>query len=189
MELSSGVSVSIRTSLTCLSLTACLLGQGTDRLTLEALAHPTLKQTYVGTPPSQLEWLPDGALSQSRREGDQMAFLRVDPASGLSKPLFERSRMQAALVAAGASEDDAKTALGRGTFTWNDDHRAFLVEVGDRVFVVDVQATQARRLEARKPEEPGFSPDGTQVAYLRGNDLYRTEVATGREIRLTTGGG
>jgi dipeptidyl-peptidase-4 len=181
--------VSIRTSLTCLSLTACLLGQGTDRLTLEALAHPTLKQTYVGTPPSQLEWLPDGTLMQSRREGDQVAFLRVDPASGLSRPLFERSRMQAALVAAGASEDDAKTALGRGTFTWNDDRSAFLVEVGNRVFVVDVQATKARRLEARKPEEPSFSPDGTQVAYLRGNDLYRTEVATGRETRLTTGGG
>ena len=188
MESSPGVSVSIRTSLTCLSLAACLLGQGTERLTLEALAHPTLNQTYAGLPMTHLEWLPDGTLMQTRREGDQLTFLRVDPPTGGSKPLLEVGRIQAALVAAGVPETDARIALGRGTFTWNDDHTAFLLDVADQFFVVDVKGMAARHLADGKLEEATFSPDGTQLAYLHGNDLYCAEVATGRETRLTTGG-
>jgi dipeptidyl-peptidase 4 len=33
-----------------------------------------------------------------------------------------------------------------------------------------------------------FSPDGRQVAFVRGNDLHVTDLATGRERRLTTDG-
>ena len=178
----------LRTSLTCLSLAACLLGQGTGRLTLEALAHPTLKQTYAGMPTTRMEWLPDGALMQSRREGDQVTLLRVDPTTGGSKLLLDGDRIQAALVAAGVPETDARAALGCGTFTWNDNGTAFLVDVADQLFMVDVKRVSARRLAGGNPEEPTFSPDGTQVAYLRGNDLYCAEVATGQEVRLTTGG-
>ena len=72
----------LRTSLTCLSLAACLLGQGTGRLTLEALAHPTLKQTYAGMPTTRIEWLPDGALMQSRWDGGPVTIFRVDPTTG-----------------------------------------------------------------------------------------------------------
>ena len=174
-----GVPVSIRTSLTCLSLAACLLGQGTEHLTLEGLAHPTLKQTYAGMPTPQMEWLPDGDLAVPAG-GDQVTLLRVDSATWESKPLLEGGRIQTALVAVGVPEADARTVLGRGAFIWNDQHGAFLVEVGNLTFVVDVKAAHTRRFEVGKPEEPCFSPDGTQVAYLRGNDLFRTEVATGR---------
>ena len=74
----------VRASLACLLLASSLWAQGTERLTLESLAHPTLKRTYAGM--------------------------------------------------------------------------------------------------------PTYSPDGAQVAYLRNNDLYCVEIATGREIRLTHGG-
>jgi dipeptidyl-peptidase-4 len=177
-----------RTSLICLSLVSCLLGQGTGRITLEGLAHPTQKQTYAGLPPTRLEWLPDGALLQVRQEGSQTDLLRVEPATGEARPLFEAGRIEAALVGAGMAEADAKAALGRGSFTWNDDHTAFLVEAAAQLFVVDLKRGTARHLTGGRPEEPAFSPDGTQVAYLRGNDLYRVEVATARECRLTTGG-
>lgn len=180
--------MSIRTSLACLSLAASLLGQGTERITLEALAHPTLKQTYVGMPPSQLEWLPDGGLQQSRREADQLTLLRVDPATWGTEPLLGRDRLQAALVGAGASASDAKAALGRGAFSWNDAHTAFLAPVADHYFVVDAEGRFAKQLVDGPLEDPSFSPDGAQVAYLRRNDIYCTEVATGREIRLTSGG-
>jgi dipeptidyl-peptidase-4 len=33
-----------------------------------------------------------------------------------------------------------------------------------------------------------FSPDSRRVAYVRGNDLYVTELATGRATRLTADG-
>ena len=180
--------MSFRASLACLFLVSLLLGQGTERLTLEAIAHPTLKKTFVGTPSTRLEWLPDGSLMQTRREGDQVALLRVEPTTWEAKPLIESAPLQAALVAAGAAEAEARTALGRGSLTWNEGRSAFLITVADSLFHVDVKASAAKRLAGGRPDEATFSPDGTQVAYLRGNDLYRVAVATPKETRLTSGG-
>ncbi|HEX7554287.1 MAG TPA: hypothetical protein VF378_12100, partial [Geothrix sp.] len=160
--------MSFRTTLACLLLASCLLGQGVERLTLEALAHPTQKKTYVGMPTTRLEWLPDGALLQTRRDGDQTTLLRVDATTWASSPPLESSRLLAALLAARAPEAEAKTALGRGAYLWNEQHTAFLLEVVDQLFCLDVKAASARRLAGGRPEEPAFSPDGTQVAYLRG---------------------
>ena len=39
-----------------------------------------------------------------------------------------------------------------------------------------------------KEDEALLSPDNKQVAYLKGNDMYVTDVATAKETRLTTGG-
>ena len=180
--------MSSRATLACLFLASCLLGQGTERLTLESLAHPTLKKTYAGMPATRLEWLPEGALLQTKREGDQVTLLHVDPVTWEAKPLLEAAPLQAALVAAGATDAHAKAALGRGSFVWNEGRSAFLLDVADQLFLLDVKAAAAKRLADRKPEEPSFSPDGKQVAFLRGNDLYRVEVASGKETRLTTGG-
>jgi dipeptidyl-peptidase-4 len=178
-----------RASLACLILVASLLGQGTGRLTLETLAHPTLKKTFVGTSATQLEWLPDGALLQTLREGEQLTLLQVDPATWASKPLAEPTLLQTALVRAGLPEAEAKAALGRGRYIWNEPHTAFLVEAAEQIFYLDVKAATAIRLIGGSADEPAFSPDGAQVAFLRGNDLYRVEVATAQETRLTTGGG
>ncbi len=180
--------MSFRASLVSLLLASCLLGQGTERITLEFLAHPTQKKTYVGMPTSRLEWLPDGTLMQTKREGDQVTLLQVNPTTWESKPLLAAAPLQAALVAAGASEAEAKTALGRGSFVWNEGRSAFLLSVGEQVYLVDVKGATAKRVLSGKPDEPTFSPDGTQVAYLRGNDLYRVDLASGKETRLTTGG-
>ncbi len=181
--------MSLRAALACLTLASCLLGQGTERITLEALAHPTLKKTYAGLPATRLEWLPDGALLQTRREGTKVSLLRIDPMTWEAKPLFESDRLQTALLSAGAPEAATRTALERGSFTWSVDRSAFLLQVADDLFLVDLKGTATKRLAGDKPEEPTFSPDGSQVAYLRGNDLYRMDLATAEETRLTTGGG
>ena len=36
--------------------------------------------------------------------------------------------------------------------------------------------------------DPRFSPDGRQVAYVRANDLYVADVASGKQRQLTRGG-
>jgi len=178
----------IRPSLACLFLASWLLGQGTERLSLEALGHPTQKKALVAMPPTRLEWLPDGALLQTRREGEQQLLLRVDSRTWEARPLADPARLQAALLAAGLPEAEARSALGRGGFIWNEARTAFLLEAAEQLYFLDMNTLAAKRLLGGKSGEPSFSPDGTQVAFLRDNDLYRVEVATGREIRLTTGG-
>ena len=178
----------LRTTLACLLCLPTLIGQGTERLTLESIAHPTQKKAYVGAPSTRLEWLPDGALLQTRREGGQIQLLRVDPSSWKEKPLLDASRLEAALVEAGALAAKAKEALGHPAFTWNQCHSAFLVTVADALYLVEAERVAAKRLVPGEVDEPTFSPDGTWVAYLRENDLYAVPIASGREIRLTTGG-
>lgn len=180
--------MSVRALLASLLLVPGLLGQDSRQLTLESIAHPTKRVAYAGAPSTRLDWLPDGALVQTKREGDQVALLRVDPLTWEAKPLLEAGPLQAALVAAGAPESAARAALGRGSFVWNEARSAFLLDVTGDLFLVDVKAARARRLAGGKPDEPTFSPDGTQVAYLRGNDLYRVDLATAQETRLTRGG-
>ena len=179
----------VRTLLACLILVQSLMGQEAGRLTLEAVAHPTKRVAYAGAPATRLDWLPDGALVQTRRDGDRVALDRVDPRTWTTTPLLDAGRLRAALVAAGAGEAEARAALGRGAFVWNSARSAFLLEAAGGLFLVDLSVAAAQRVATGKPEEPEFSPDGRRVAYLRGSDLYCVDLATAQETRLTTGGG
>jgi len=168
-----------------------LSAQAPSRLTLEAIAHPTKRVAYAGAPPARLDWLPDGALVQTERTNGTVAFLRVDPATGARTPLLDAARLKTALTAAGAADGAAQAALGKGAFTWNADRSAFVLEVAEDLYLVDLGTAKARRLTDQPglEDEPSFSPDGHQVAFLRGHDLYRVDLTSGAETRLTTGGG
>ena len=176
-----------------LLLCAGLTAQDPSRLTLESLYHPAKKVNYVEVPSTRLQWLKDGDLLETRldRATGSVALLRVDPATFEAKPLMDGDKVLEALKTAGAEEQAAKTALGRAAFTWNGDRSAFLADVAEDLYLVDLKALAARRLThaAGSEDEASFSPDGTHVAFLRGNDLYVVATADAKEARLTTGGG
>jgi dipeptidyl-peptidase-4 len=169
-----------------------LAAQAPAPLSLERLYHPTRKVAYLEPAPMRLSWLPDGALLETRpeRTTGEVQLARIDPATWKRSPLLPASRVLEALRAAGAGEAAAKAALGRGAFTWNPDQSGFLVTLEEDLFHVDLKAMSARRL-TRTPsaeEEATYSPDGSRVAFLRGNDLHVVEVDSARETPLTTGG-
>lgn len=162
------------------------------RLTLEGLYHPTERRPVVGGVATQLAWLSDGVLQETRlnRATGGVELVRVDPQSWEGKPLLDEAATLSALLKAGAAEGDAKAALAGGGLVWSEQRTSFVVAVGDDLFHVGLADGQGRRLTnaAGSEDEATYSPDGARVAYVRGSDLYVATVADGVETRLTRDG-
>ena len=163
-----------------------LTAQDAGQLSLEHLFHPKQRLEYLSTPAFRLSWLPDGHLLENRK--GQLA--RIDPETWKTEPFVAATALRAALEKAGASEADAKAAADQGQFQWTEGMDTFLVRVGKDLFHVNLKGLVTRRLtrDGALREVPTFSPDGSRLAYLRGNDLYALEIATAQETRLTEGG-
>jgi dipeptidyl-peptidase-4 len=79
-------------------------------------------------------------------------------------------------------------------YQWSPDSRALLVPLAGDLYYYDLARPAAgavRRLTATEAFEtdPKFSPRGRYVSFVRDQDLFAVDVATGAERRLTTGGG
>jgi dipeptidyl-peptidase-4 len=79
-------------------------------------------------------------------------------------------------------------------YQWSPDSRALLFPLAGDLYHYDLAkpgARAVRRLTATESFEtdPRYSPRGRYVSFVREQDLYLVEVATGRERRLTSGGG
>lgn len=79
-------------------------------------------------------------------------------------------------------------------YQWAPDGRALLFPLGGDLYYYDLSqpaARAARRLTATPAYETDakISPRGRYVSFIREQDLYAIEIATGIERRLTTGGG
>ncbi len=88
-------------------------------------------------------------------------------------------------------ERQRQTARGIASYRLSRDGRRILVPLSGRLFVIERASGAVRELASTAgfPIDPRFSPDGTQIACVRNQDLYVTDVASRRERRLTEGGG
>ena len=176
--------------LACLIPFLFLGAQEPGKLTVDSVFHPKDKVTYLEPEGERFAWRKDGTLLEERVQKEKVVeLLRVDPATWEARSLLTAAQATAALVAAGADPVEAAAAF-RGGFHWNHAQDAFLIAVGQELYVLDVVKGQARPVSEAPgaKDAPQWSPDGARVAYLRGNDLYVAELATGKETRLTTGG-
>jgi len=143
------------------------------------------------------------------RDGRNVLFLRSGPRSFV-QDLYqydlatrrERALLTAESILRGAEEvltpeerarreRQRQTARGIASYELSRDGRRILVPLSGQLFVIERASGAVRELEgaAGFPIDPHFSPDGTRIACVRDHDLYVTDVATGRERRLTEGGG
>jgi dipeptidyl-peptidase-4 len=80
---------------------------------------------------------------------------------------------------------------GFTSFGLSEDGRLVLLPLSGNVYVYDragPHADRIRKVGAPGAIDPRFSPDGSCVAYVRGQDLYLADVETGHERRLTRAG-
>ncbi|MBL0212185.1 MAG: S9 family peptidase [Holophagaceae bacterium] len=165
---------------------------GSTVLSLESLYHPTKKLPFLERPKTHFDWMPDGALLATKTEEGKLSATRIDLKKNSSSAHVEPDQVVAELVKLGVDQDLAKRAVNRGNFTWDKDFRQFIVAVDADLYAIELgkDGPRAQRLTSSKEpkDDPTFSPDGKKVAYLRGNDLYAVDLATGKETQLTRGG-
>jgi len=160
-------------------LASAASGQSLEKLTVEALADPSLS----GDVPTRLAWRPDSRqVTYLRPTGERRDLYAFDARSGTETLLLEGSTPG---LPEGAGRQHPLNFA-----TWMPGGEDLLVGAAGDIHLVDVEGGSVRPLV----ETPGLeelataSPDGKRVAFVRDGDLYVVEVETGRETRLTSSG-
>jgi dipeptidyl-peptidase-4 len=176
-----------------LALAACLLAGSAAAqqkpLTIDVLFDPDKKVELGGTPATGLVWLSDTHFLWPKGK-TSVDYLRVEALTGRTTPFFDAARVERALVAEGAVGELAKQAVSSRTLFMNASRTVLLLPIGGDLYSYDLAAQKAVRVTRVEgaEEEPTFSPDGRQVAFVRANDVYVVPVGGGTERRLTTDG-
>ncbi|PYS82905.1 MAG: hypothetical protein DMF67_11060 [Acidobacteria bacterium] len=163
------------------------------QLTIEDIFDPAKRINFGGSPPANLEWLGDGeSYLQSKTDAGVTQLLKVNARTGKAAPFFDAAKMEAALAKLpGISAADARRLAHRASYQLNPAQTAVVINFGNDLFYYVLNSDSAVRLTNGPEEEleEDFSPDGRMVSFVRANNLYVVDVATGRERALTSTGG
>jgi dipeptidyl aminopeptidase/acylaminoacyl peptidase len=141
--------------------------------------------------PVRPTWIPGGGRFWYRTvtaEGSE--FIAVDPQAGTKAPAFDHARLASALsTAAGGRYEAAR--LPFATFAYTADGRSLAFTVEGRTFTCDAAGASCTgtKAAARAPARAeALSPDGKVAAFIRQDNLWVRDVATGTEKPLTSDG-
>jgi len=184
-----------------LCLAACLvtvplhaqISPESDQLLHRMYASEDFEVKYFGP----ARWLDDGAfyttVEPSSAVKDAQDIVRYQTATGRREVLVSAAK----LIPAGE-----KVPLAFENYAWSKDKSRLLLYTnstqvwrlrtrGD-YWVLDLQSGALRKLGGDAPAASlmfaKFSPDGSKVAYVRGNNIYVEEISTGRITQLTQDG-
>ncbi len=155
------------------------------RVTFETLYGETDERVDFDPPSTSITWLPDGKHYLQIR---QRRLCKVDALTGRSSPYPEREKLAESLAAIPSMEPSRRRSISRQTsFNWNEDKSAALIVHGDDLYHLPMDGSPALRLTRSRGEEQyaKYSPDGRYVAYVRGRNLYITDIATQTELAIT----
>jgi dipeptidyl-peptidase 4 len=90
-----------------------------------------------------------------------------------------------------ARRERARTASLSGilSYSWSPDGKQLLVPIAGDLYLVDVNRPEAaRKVATGNVGDPKISPKGRYVSYVRDQNLFVIDLATGQERQLTTDG-
>ena len=172
-------------------LAATIAGQAPTRmLTIGSIYDPEQRIDFSGAPPTNLRWINDDTYLQVRRSSGNVEWLKVEAASGRTSALFDPARLEAALAAIPGMTPAGAAGARSGDIQFNPQWTGALVEVDEDLYFYDFSTTAAARLTSvpGAEEEPSFSPDGRLVAFVRAHNLHVVDIATRKELALTSDG-
>ncbi len=146
------------------------------------------------------EWLADGRFWYRDFGPDGLTYMLVDPAKKTKAPAFDHAKLAAAMTAiTGYGTEFQRRLLSIDDFTLADGDRTVMVTAGGTRIRCDLSgAGRCTSIETPAPSKAAagrrgkptslISPDKTKAAFVRDNNLWVTDLATGAETQLTTDG-
>ena len=139
-------------------------------------------------------WIEGGRFWYRVTAPNGSAFIVVDPAKKTREPLFDQTRLAAALAAASGGRVEANRLAAFGTtFDLAKDNRSITVGLQRGRWKCDLQtytcvSADSSGTDSRAPQNSSVSPDGKLAAYIKDYNLWVRELATGKDNQLTTDG-
>ncbi len=163
-----------------------VLAQGKKQITLEDLWK---NSTFRVKDVPGFNAMKDGRhYTQIDRDGKR-AYIRV---YDLEKGKQDRTLFDNAAV------KNNTTDINVDAYTFSKDEQKMLLKseseniyrhsVLNKVYVYDINAHSLKLLNSEKVLHATFSPDGSKVAFVKGNNLYYKDLETGKTIQVTKDG-
>jgi dipeptidyl-peptidase-4 len=172
-------------------------GPGADPAFLRAFAET--RGFVLGRPVGVLP-TPDGKavlFLRSPARQPTLSLYEYTVASGQTRELVTPAQLlsgkEEQLSTAEKARRERMRIVDRGltSFALSEDGRLVMLPLSGRVYLYDRQGAQVGRVRAVGGTgviDPCLAPDANHLAYVRDQDLYVVDVASGRESRLTRGG-
>lgn len=126
---------------------------------------------------------------------NRQTLFAFDVASGATTELLTPETLLHGAEETLSAEEKARrerkrvTSRGFAGFQLSDDGARILLQLSGKSYVFTRATAHVQELpQSAGAQDPQFSPDGKRVAYVRANDVFQVDLATGREQRVTTGG-
>ncbi|MCC6405872.1 MAG: S9 family peptidase [Planctomycetes bacterium] len=137
-------------------------------------------------------WTQDGSRYLTVKEvAGAKRLVACDPKTGDATPLFDAALLERALVAAGATPEQAKEWSSRTSFDFSPKQDALLLQEANDLWVWPLGAEVAVRATHDDAEEqdPRFSPDAKSLAFVRDYNVFVVGLDGAPPRQLTTDGG
>ncbi|GAB4132735.1 MAG: S9 family peptidase [Bacteroidia bacterium] len=166
-----------------------LNAQGTKQITLEDIfVKRTFRQDYVGG----FTWCKDGQHYMNfEPDQDGMGLYRFEIKSGKKKDLVfhtkdlipEGSMKPVEMDNFSFSPDESKVLISTET------EHIYRYSSKEENYVLDLKTKKMKRLSTSgKQRLAAFSPDSKKVAFVRDNNIFITDLETGKETQVTNDG-
>src|SRR5579872_1899784 len=138
-------------------------------------------------------WLDDGRFWYHTTTPQGSEFVMVDPATGSRAPAFDHAKLAQAISAAAGTTYDAghlpfnEIELAGSTLSFSIENRRWSCDLSAWTCTAAGRNGGGGR-GGRGARNDSVSPDKKRAVFIRDNNLWSREIATGKETQLTTDG-
>jgi dipeptidyl-peptidase-4 len=168
--------------------------QAQKELTIEDIFQPG---GILGRGPENVQWSPDGSkVSFVQRDdtGEHGELYYVDVATGKSAILVASGKLASLAPPTSSIQDERKKEAAQrysiAAYHWAPDSQHLLFDAMGQLWLYSLETGTAVQITSSSGDtaDPKFSPDGSEVSYIRNHNIYVHPIGHDSEHQLTRDG-